>query len=254
MKFIFGFITVLFVLVLVWHLLTKKYLNPYKLYVIFGPKGVGKSTLLQKLANFYIKKGYHCYCNIDDCNIKGVTQIPIEDLPALAHAGHRLLYYKDPLPAKAMEEKYKINPVKDKNGNIVDVPPFVKLDSVIFHDEINLLFDNRNFKNFRPDQQAYFRLQRHYRHIYVGFSQTFDCDKKIRDLADYIVLIKKRFRVWICSQTYYKKPVIVRPSDSNSRETATATDDFIPMGLFYNVTSKFNAWLPKWVKKHDSYK
>ena len=38
---------------IVLHKLTAKYLNPYKLTMIFGKKGSGKSTLLTKLALEY---------------------------------------------------------------------------------------------------------------------------------------------------------------------------------------------------------
>lgn len=246
MKFLTIFFCVILTLYLIWEFSTRKYLNPYKLYVLFGPKGVGKSTLLQKLARYYKKRGYTVYCNIGDCDSKDVIQIPIDDLPRLAYAGHQIYHYKNFEPSKKIKEEY------EKQG--INSPPYVKLHSVIFHDEINLKFDNRNFKNFSKEDQQYFRLQRHYKHIYIGFSQTFDCDKKIRDLADYVVIIKKSFRIWIRSKAYYKKPVIISPNEQNSRETATATDDFVPMGLLYDLFSPFQAWLPKWVKLHDSYK
>lgn len=246
MKLLFILFCIVLVLYLIWELTTRKYLNPYKLYVLFGPKGVGKSTLLQKLARYYKKRGYTVYCNIGDCDSKDVIQIPIDDLSRLAYAGHQIYHYKNFEPSKKIKEEY------EKQG--INSPPYVKLHSVIFHDEINLKFDNRNFKNFSKEDQQYFRLQRHYKHIYIGFSQTFDCDKKIRDLADYVVIIKKSFRIWIRSKAYYKKPVIISPNEQNSRETATATDDFVPMGLLYDLFSPFQAWLPKWVKLHDSYK
>ena len=42
---IFKFIFWLIVAGVVFHLCTKKYINPYKLYMVFGKKGSGKSTL-----------------------------------------------------------------------------------------------------------------------------------------------------------------------------------------------------------------
>lgn len=254
MKTLLIFFFIIFALILIWHFLTKKYLNPYKLYVIFGPKGIGKSTLLQKLANHYQKLHYNVYCNIGDCTAPGVIQIPIEELPRLSRAGHLIYHYKDFSLAHEIEKEYKEHPYI-VDGKPFEFPPFVKLHSVIFHDEINLMYDNRSFKEFSKETQRYFRLQRHYKHIYIGLSQTFDCDKKIRDLADYIVLLRKSFRVWIHSEAWYKVPRILRATEENSRETSAACDDFKPMGLFYDwFSSPFCCWLPKWVKKHDSFK
>lgn len=218
MKFVFFLILGSFILFLIWHLLTKKYINIYKLYLLFGKKGVGKSTLLQKLVTYYSKRGFNCYCNFGDSSLPGCIPIDITTLPQLSKSG------------------------------------VVKKHSVIFCDEINLLWDNRDFKSFPKPMQEYFRLQRHYQHIFIGFSQTYDCDKKIRDLADYLIILDRKFRVWIKPKAYYKKVVIISPEDDNSRETATMTDDFKPMGLFYNLSCQFNAWLPKWVKTHNSFK
>lgn len=240
MKFIFWFFFILFALVLLWHLLTRKYVNTYKLYLLFGKKGCGKSTMLQKLAVYYRKRGFHVYCNIGDSDLKQCIQIPIQDLPQLS------LAYKDHKLRSELKAKYLKAGIKS--------PDHVKPQSVILCDEINLLWDNRDFKSFPKDMQKYFRLQRHYKHIFIGFSQTYDCDKKIRDLADYLLIVRTTARVWIHAKAYVKKVVVISPEDENNRETATMTDDFVPLGLFYNLTSQFNAWLPKWVKLHDSFK
>ena len=37
------------------------YRNPYKLYMVFGKKGSGKTTLMTKLAIQYQKKGWDVY-------------------------------------------------------------------------------------------------------------------------------------------------------------------------------------------------
>lgn len=47
-----------------------------------------------------------------------------------------------------------------------------------------MIWDNRGFKNFPTEVRDYFKLQRHYKHVVILASQTFDVDKKIRDLAD----------------------------------------------------------------------
>lgn len=240
MKFLFWFFFILFSLILLWHLLTRKYVNTYKLYLLFGKKGCGKSTMLQKLAVYYKKRGFNVYCNIGDSDLKQCIQIPIQDLPQLS------LAYKDPKLRSELRAKYY------KAG--IKCPDHVKPQSVILCDEINLLWDNRDFKSFPKDMQKYFRLQRHYKHIFIGFSQTYDCDKKIRDLADYLLIVRRTARVWIHCKAYVKKVVVISPEDENNRETATMTDDFVPLGLFYNLTSQFNAWLPKWVRLHDSFK
>lgn len=239
------FVSILAICV-VFDLLTRKYLNPYKLVVIFGKKGCGKSTLLQKLAVFYTKRGYTCYCNVGDSDIPECIQIPIADLPRLAEAGHSALHRSDRSLAEAIKKEYQEKGIKS--------PCALKEPAVILCDEINLLWDNRNFKNFSPELQKYFRLQRHYKHIFIGFSQTFDCDKKIRDLADELLICRRLLRIFIITKSYCKKVVVVSPESANSRDVATMTDDFVPLGFFHDVFGQFKAFLPYWVKRHDSFK
>ncbi len=224
----------------VFNKLTSKYINPYKLYLIFAPKGEGKSTMLQKLATHYNEKGYNVYCKLGDCDLSFVVPIDINLLPWLAEA-----YYDDNVRKKIIKLRER-----GYTG-----PEFIEPNSVILHDEINLDWDNRDFKSFPKPVQHYFRLQRQYKHIYIAFSQTYDCDKKIRDLADYLIIIRKYFRVYITGKAYRKKPVVVSPQNDNSRDTANLTDDFVKQSwLFWYRSSPFRAFLPHWVKKNRSYR
>ena len=68
----FTAITCAFILFIGYHVI--KYRNPYKLYMVFGRKGSGKTTLMNKLAQQYLKKGWSVYSNSD---IPGCYQFDI---------------------------------------------------------------------------------------------------------------------------------------------------------------------------------
>ena len=127
--------------------------NPYKLYMVFGKKGSGKSTYLCKIANSYQKKKYIVYTNMTDCKIPGVRLI-------------------DP----------------EKLGDFVPEPR-----SCVLLDEVGMLYDNRNFKSFKPSVRDFFKLQRHYHCVVYLASQSFDVDKKLRDLTDRMFLVNALF-------------------------------------------------------------
>lgn len=55
---VFSFIVFIFI----W---SRKYVNPYRLYMVFGRKGSGKSTYMVKLAVKYHKQGRLVYSNVD---------------------------------------------------------------------------------------------------------------------------------------------------------------------------------------------
>lgn len=62
--------------------------------------------------------------------------------------------------------------------------------SVILIDEVGMIWDNRNFKNFKESVRDYFKLQGHYKHTVIMASQSYDVDKKIRDLADMLGVVE----------------------------------------------------------------
>ena len=145
MKYVLAFFAIAFC----YSLVVRKYKNPYKLYMVFGKKGSGKSSFLVRKAMEYQKKGYIVYTNMSDCCLENVRII-------------------DP----------------DKLGDFVPVQ-----DSCLLLDEVGMLYDNRNFKNFRPAVRDFFKLQRHYRVVCYLASQSYDVDKKLRDLTDCMFLV-----------------------------------------------------------------
>ena len=188
---------------------TRKYYNPYKLILIYGKKGCGKSTIAQKILYQHMKKGWKCYCNIGDSRMKGVTQVDAAHL---------------------WEREYREH-------------------SLIVIDEVNLLWDNRQFKTFPKDLAAWFRLQRHHKVKVVLFSQTADADKKIRDLTDRVYLCRRWFDVLIVC-TPYEKEIVYREHKQEVMQSGFMDvyekKNFGPLGCLF-------CWLPFWVKTHDSF-
>lgn len=62
---LFKATAIILTIALIYHLLTKEYVQWEKFYFIFGKKGSGKSTTLTKIAMNYIKKGYKVYASYD---------------------------------------------------------------------------------------------------------------------------------------------------------------------------------------------
>lgn len=75
--FIMKFFASLMIILLIWHLLTLKYLNPYKLTFVFGKKGSGKNTYLTKIAYQHMAKGWRVYSNVP---IPGCYEIDASDI------------------------------------------------------------------------------------------------------------------------------------------------------------------------------
>ena len=128
----------------IYAVLAYRFRNPFKLYYIFGKKGSGKSLYMVKFMLKYLRKGWTVYTDITDVNIPGVRLINAKDLDTFRP-----------------EE-----------------------NSVIFLDEVGITFDNRKFKTFTDGMRDFFKFQRKYKCIVYMNSQSFDVDKKIRDLID----------------------------------------------------------------------
>lgn len=202
---------VLLIFCLVFHRLTRSFLNPYKLVFVFGKKGSGKSTLIQKLSNQYYKRGWTVYSTEESLN------------PHILPVDPRQLY----------------------NINFPE-------HSCIFIDEVSLIWDNRDFKTMDKKIIEWFRYQRHHKCRVYLFSQSFDIDKKLRDLTDEMYLVEKYFRVFVRAKRILRKPVVVHPS---ADAPARIDEDLIvdgPLMMFFG--GRIYAFIPYWAKKYDSFK
>lgn len=141
--------------------------------MIFGKKGSGKSSYLVKLAIKYHKRGFHIYSNILDCTLPYVIKF-------------------DP---------YKL-------GKFVPLP-----NSVLLIDEAGTVYDNRKFKSFSDEARDFFKLQRHYKCIVYLASQSYDVDKKLRDLTDDMLLCTG-FLPWLALRRPIKRTITLTEASS----------------------------------------
>lgn len=191
---------------LLWDFATRRYINPYKLYLVFGKKGSGKTTYLVKLARSYLKKKWNVYTNIDELFIPGVRHFNIQ------HLG-------DFVPEK---------------------------NSLLLLDEVGMIWDARDYKQFKPAVRDFFKLQRHYQCLVYMASQTFDVDKKIRDLCDGMFLHTNIARVFSLGKRITRR-VVLTASTSEGESRISEDLCFCP---FWEWSLTF---IPRYAKFFDSH-
>lgn len=206
MKGLLVFFGIVVGLVLLWHFLTRKYLNPYRLYLVFGKKGSGKSTYLVKLAQQHLKRGWLVYTNMEELFMPGIRHFEITHL-----------------------------------GDFV--PP---ADSLLLLDEVGMIWDARDYKQFKPCVRDFFKLQRHYQVKVYMASQTFDVDKKLRDLTDGMFLHVNLLRIFTVGKRITRKVVLTQ---STSEAESRISEDLV-MCPFWDWTLTY---IPKWAKYFDSH-
>lgn len=205
---VFLFILGFFVVACVFLFLTRKYVNPYQLIMIFGKKGCGKTTFLTKLAYKHFKKGWIVFSTED---IAYTHKINYTDIGQYWFPEH----------------------------------------SCILVDEVGCLWDNRNFKNFSPAVRDWFKYQRHNKCKVYLFSQTFDIDKKLRDLTDSMYLLQKKLRIWSYGKKI-SKCIVLNASTADSPSSIAENLEFEPF-LFFWLGTRTLTYIPRWSKGFDSH-
>lgn len=176
-SFLIGFyvtIGIISLLLLLFHLLTKKYIDIYTLTTYFGRKGCGKSTTMQKLALQHKRKGWHVYADANSTDIKGVTFINCDEV---------------------------------WNADI-------KPHSVVLIDESVIKWNKRAWKDFPPEAQEWFICQRKHKVKVIMFSNTFGVDSSIRDMTDYLIVCRKYLRIFMIGRKWYKIPTVITAEES----------------------------------------
>lgn len=181
-----------------------KWNNPFKLIFLFGKKGSGKTTLLIRYMTEYRKKGYSVYTNMKTCKLPYVQVIDV-----------------------------------DKLGEYVAKPK-----SLIALDEVGTIYDARKFKTFKDEVRDYYKYQRQYKNVVIMTSQSWDVDKKIRDLTDKFYLCGKIGPISYARQIVRQITLTEPMGDSESR---------IADQLKFKPLSYKLSWIPKWSKVYESF-
>lgn len=123
--------------------------------------------------------------------------------------------------------------------------------SVVFIDEASISWDNRGFKSFDKTTLEWFRLQRHYKVKIYLFSQTFDVDKKLRDLTDEMFLLERRFKIFCYGRRIIKKVTLTEASE----DRASRIDENLKFDsfLWFWAGSRSITLLPRYSGLFDSF-
>lgn len=210
---------------------SRKLLNRYKMYGIFGKPGSGKSTFLNKIAYQHIQKKWIVF-----------TDDPTTKIEGIYHFDSQKLKEGKWLPDG---RKGQIGPnghINKKDYNIV-----------LIFDEIGSLYNNRDFKNnLTPETLKWWKEHRHRRiKIYYGSQSYKDMDLKIRNLSDQLFLVKRG----ILKNFSVAKPILINMDIDNGKDGQGEGGGRIVENYKYDLIFfwKF-IFLRKWIKKFDSYR
>lgn len=121
-------------------------------------------------------------------------------------------------------------------------------NSVLLIEEAGITWDNRNFKTFSAEVRDFFKLQRHHHIIVYLASQSFDVDKKLRDLTDEMYLCENVMGIFSIAKSINKKIAIHNASEDNNGESfLTETYSFgFPWEWKYT-------FIPRWIRYFNSF-
>lgn len=146
---------------------------------------------------------------------------------------NRLLHYKKKGWICYTDMPVNIPDVRIINAN--DLKNFYpEENSALFLDEVGLTWDNRSFKTFDKGFTEFFKFQRKCKCIVYMNSQSFDIDKKIRDVTDHMILQTNLGNVISISRPIRRSITLTEPtSEAESRIADKLVFDYFWHWKFY---------------------
>lgn len=124
-------------------------------------------------------------------------------------------------------------------------------DSLLLIDEVGMIWDNRNFKNFSSTVRDFFKAQRHNKLTVVMFSQHPDVDLKIRVLVDKMYLLSNPFNFCSLIRTVSRSVTVTDAEKTGESKFVDQLKISGVLGLL-SGTTKF-LYIPKYIKYFDSF-
>lgn len=134
--------------------------------------------------------------------------------------------------------------------NTYDLGYYYLSDAFVAVDEISLFFDNRQHAKTAPEFVEWLREIRHDRLKVDLYSQSYDCDKKIRTMCDNIYIGTKFMRV-LTVWRRLRKNVAIKDSAMDAQSQIVDALAFTP---WWQPGSIKITYIPKYIKYFDSFK
>lgn len=157
-------------------------------------------------------------------------------------------YIRRGIPVYANMEDIKINGVHVYDT--MDLGRYKVENAYMVVDEVSLFFDNRNYKQTSKEFIRWLRSVRHHRLRVDLFTQSYDCDKKIRTMCDDIYIGVKYFRV-LTVWRRLRKNVAIKEAAMDRESQIVDELKFTPWWIPGSILLTY---IPKYVKYFDSYK
>lgn len=208
---------IIFAVMVVFIIYSKKYINPYKLILHIGRKGSGKTCNIVKSAYKYHKQGKRVYCT--ERNIPYTIYIPYDYIGKY--------WFED-------------------DGK-----------TVILIDEVGLIWHCRSYADkayntYFKSVREWFKYQRHNKVIVECYSQSLDVDKNLRDLCDEVYIHTSFLTLWSKARRVGRRIVLSAPKTDGSGASDTITEEYYYMPLLASKAVSFT-FIPRWCKGYDSF-